>query len=144
MDTVPREEQIPHYSIVASAPVHIQRSDSETFNPDWKATRVAWTMTLLPDSSSRDRWVTIDHFSTLTSGSIPASGMAFLDNFMKELMRAWLKLCESIDNHLRLCVSGAVQHDPNRDRPRANKHTLLSVQKFLEKMGNHGISSNFC
>lgn len=66
-------------------------------------------MILSPDASGKKQWTTVDYFSTLTSGSMPVSGMAFFDDFVKGLRRVWLMPCDSIDDHLRLCVSSSIQ-----------------------------------
>jgi hypothetical protein len=143
MDTLPSEEQVRHYSVVASVPVYLEESLREVFNFYWNAKRVAWTMVLLPDTSGRDRWVTIDHFSTLKFGSMPDSGMAFLDSFINELMKEWLELCGCMDTHVRLCVSLTAQLASNRERPKANDTLHLASKSPQSKWGIKGSHQTF-
>jgi hypothetical protein len=66
---------------------------------------ISWDVEIRPDLDGDNRWVSIEHWSTLRKGSIPDSGMAFLDDLIKELIMGWLEFCDQIDIYLLKLVS---------------------------------------
>jgi len=142
-DALQLEDQVRYYSVVASVPDSLHRQQLKAFDLVWRSMRMAWTMILRPDSSGKEQWTTVDYFSTLTSSSMPVSGMAFFDDFVKELRRAWLMLCDTIDIHLRFCVS-LFFLPIYQGQGRANIYKTVSVQKSSARTASHEISSIFC
>ena len=67
---------------------------------DWQECGIAWTLT--PPTKQKDgpHWKTRDHFSMLPYGWIPEDGVDFFRQFIDNLKRRWLKLCDLAEEHL--------------------------------------------
>ncbi|CAN9200558.1 unnamed protein product [Alternaria alternata] len=90
-------------SIFAGVPSEALSGTVNLFNFEFKELTIRWNVEIRPDLDGNDRWVSIDHWSTLRKGSIPGSGMAFMGNLMKELIMGWLEFCDQIDIYLLNC-----------------------------------------
>jgi hypothetical protein len=101
----PADEYTLCYSMLASTPISNGILSGKVFEYKLKTVRIAWTLTLSPDTSGRDQWTAVDYLSTLADGSIPDSGAAFFSCLVKTLIATWLELCDNIDMHLIMCVS---------------------------------------
>jgi hypothetical protein len=92
-------------SILAGVPSEALSGTVNVFNFEFNELAIRWNVEIRPDLDGNDRWVSIDHWSTLRKGSIPDSGMAFMGDLMKELIMGWLEFCDQIDIYLLNCVS---------------------------------------
>jgi len=62
-------------------------------------------MALSMRAESVSCWRSIDHFSTLPYGWIPANGADFFALFMQYLKEKWLVICGEAEEHLSKRVS---------------------------------------
>ncbi|KAF2181531.1 hypothetical protein K469DRAFT_589019 [Zopfia rhizophila CBS 207.26] len=54
----------------------------------------------LPNPKDGPRWKSIDHFSMLPYGWIPDDSIDFFTQFIRNLKRRWLKLCDLAEEHI--------------------------------------------
>lgn len=111
------------HSILALVPVRSNDKNDGTFAWARKRVRIAWTMVMIADSTGfREGWVSQDHLSTLKTCAVPSNGAEFLEHLIQYIEKAWLDICDSIDDHLSYSVS-LTRFEPNLQ----NLLTLFSV-----------------
>ncbi|KAL1798213.1 hypothetical protein ACET3X_002250 [Alternaria dauci] len=91
------------YGISVSVPLLAQSEDHDPFGVNLKELKISWDMDIYQDLNGNDRWISMDHWSTLNNISMPSSGMAFLQDLLDELTTGWLAYFGQIDTHLLHC-----------------------------------------
>jgi hypothetical protein len=99
------DNQVLRCSVLASVPVAHGRSSKGPFRYVLDNMRIAWTITSLPDQTGKDKWISLDYFSTLQSGSIPKCPMTLFGDLLQDIRNAWMSFCDRIDIHILSCVS---------------------------------------
>lgn len=102
------EEQINRHFIAVSVP---QVSDPQLLIAarnvhTWptETIRIVWTMTSPSSVGGKEDWISEDHISTLTHGSIPETGASFAIHLIQDLKRKWIQLCYNAEVHLNTRV----------------------------------------
>lgn len=106
------DEQINRHFIVVSIP--------QVYDPqlliaarnvhDWptETLRIVWTMTNPRSASGKEDWVSKDHLSTLTQGSMPETGASFAIQLIQDLQHKWILLCHNAEVHLSTTVMSTI------------------------------------
>jgi hypothetical protein len=95
----------PCYSVNANVPSFVERRRDEPFRYYLQQLQISWRIGVRPDPVGNDRWISIDHVSTLVTASMPSNGMALLDDLVKELTESWTQFYVLVDRYLMQCVS---------------------------------------
>jgi hypothetical protein len=73
--------------------------------PELEKDRISSTKLWLQNSSGKQYWKVVDHFSTLPDSSVPGHGIDLFKPFILHLQDKWLKLCDQAEKHLTRSVS---------------------------------------
>ncbi|PCD33647.1 hypothetical protein AU210_009867 [Fusarium oxysporum f. sp. radicis-cucumerinum] len=78
--------------------------------PDKEECRITWTIRRGVDARSEPVWVPLDFFSTLQNSGIPEDGAELFTQFLDDLERRWLGVCDLAEEHLSNCRLEQLKH----------------------------------
>ncbi|RYC89300.1 hypothetical protein BFJ63_vAg7902 [Fusarium oxysporum f. sp. narcissi] len=78
--------------------------------PDKEECRITWTIRRGVDARSEPVWVPLDFFSTLQNSGIPEDGAELFTQFLHDLERRWLGVCDLAEEHLSNCRLEQLKH----------------------------------
>lgn len=104
-DVPNRAYQGPYYRFEVGTPSSMYIKHDGSFGFGLERLMISWNVGVRPDFSGNDRWISMDHGSTLSDGSIPSSGLAFVEILVNELRTHWTGICRNVDQYLMDCVS---------------------------------------
>ncbi|EXL94654.1 ankyrin repeat-containing domain protein [Fusarium oxysporum II5] len=78
--------------------------------PDKEECRITWTIRRGVDARSEPVWVPLDFFSTLQNSGTPEDGAELFTQFLDDLERRWLGVCDLAEEHLSNCRLEQLEH----------------------------------